>query len=332
MNKGTLFEEKELFGSFFSSHESQVDTKKFEKHWQWPEELGNGSLSFIQIRPGFSLKIGSYQLKENIDVCFELTSAPLTLEFCVAGELRQSLEFGADSEDIWHFKHGSRVITLLPDCRGISNIPAARTFSSISLEISIETLSDLLCREHNETTTELDLLFREGLTTPYCQVTPIGYPINNLLEELLASPFEESLRQLHLECKSLELLLYSIAPLAHQSVESGSKPLFWEDDLERIREAKEILLKKMTNPPSLSELASMVGISKSKLTRGFRYVYGTSVYDYLRIKRLERAQELLKKRYTNVTETAFEVGYSQQSNFTKAFKNHFGYNPIDLIR
>lgn len=332
MRSGILFQEKDLFGGFFASPDRQFDAGAGQRHWQWPTELGNGSLSLMQIRPGFILKIGSFQLKENIDVRFEISSAPLTLEFCLAGELKQSLDFGAESRDIWHFKNGSNVITHLPDCQGMTSIPAARTFNSVSLAISIETLSSILGWECNETTTELDLLLSGKATVPYCRVSPIGYPINTLLEELLGNPCEESLRKLHLECKSLELLLHGIAPLLRHSMHSSPQPKFWKDDLERLREAKKALLNNMKKPPSLSTLAATVGISKSKLTRGFRHMYGTSVYDYLRIKRLERARELLEKRYANVTEAAFEVGYAQQSNFTKAFKNHFGHNPTDLIR
>ena len=91
------------------------------------------------------------------------------------------------------------------------------------------------------------------------------------------------------------------------------------------------MIRNLENPPSLLELARQVGINKNKLNQNFRQVFGTSVFDYLRIRRLERSKELLKSKAKNVTEVAFEVGYAQQSNFTRAFKKHFGTNPTDYL-
>ncbi len=58
----------------------------------------------------------------------------------------------------------------------------------------------------------------------------------------------------------------------------------------------------------------------------------TGVFDYLRIRRLEQGRELLKSGGKNVTEVAFEIGYAQQGNSTKAFKNYFGTNPTNYLR
>jgi AraC-like DNA-binding protein len=59
-------------------------------------------------------------------------------------------------------------------------------------------------------------------------------------------------------------------------------------------------------------------------------VFGTSAFEYLRMQRLERARQLLVNSHKSVTEIAFEVGYSQPSGFSKAFKRYFGANPVDL--
>ena len=102
-------------------------------------------------------------------------------------------------------------------------------------------------------------------------------------------------------------------------------------DIKRIREARDVLICNLENPPSLFELARQVGINKNKLNQNFRQVFGTSVFDYLHIHRLEQARELLRNKEKNITEVAFEVGYAQHSNFTRAFKKHFGINPTDYL-
>lgn len=79
-------------------------------------------------------------------------------------------------------------------------------------------------------------------------------------------------------------------------------------DIERVREARNVLIRNLENPPLLFELARQVGINKNKLNQGFHQVFETSAFDYLRIRRLEQARHLLESKEKNVTEAAFEVG------------------------
>jgi AraC-like DNA-binding protein len=136
---------------------------------------------------------------------------------------------------------------------------------------------------------------------------------------------------LYLESKALELITYSMAQFVSPEATLKKDSVLGPDAIERVREARNVLIRNFENPPSLLELARQVGTNKTTLNQGFRKIFGTSAFDYLRIRRLERARELLESKKMNVTEAAFDVGYSQQSNFTKAFKNHFGTNPTDHL-
>ncbi|PIE48222.1 MAG: AraC family transcriptional regulator, partial [Gammaproteobacteria bacterium] len=76
-----------------------------------------------------------------------------------------------------------------------------------------------------------------------------------------------------------------------------------------------------------SELAANAGVCRSKLHKCFKQVYGLTPFDYARDKRLEKAKQMLRQG-ENVTQTAFQLGYSSPSHFAKAFKEHFGYLPL----
>jgi transcriptional regulator GlxA family with amidase domain len=64
-------------------------------------------------------------------------------------------------------------------------------------------------------------------------------------------------------------------------------------DEDNIREAEFLLMNNLETPPSLPELARRVGINKTKLSQGFREIFGTSVFNHIRSLRLERGRELL---------------------------------------
>ncbi len=155
--------------------------------------------------------------------------------------------------------------------------------------------------------------------------------VNMAVQEILNCPYQGSLKRLYLESKTLELIAHNLAQLVMGKNEHNKPFTLLPGDIECVRKARDVLIRNLENPPSLSELARQVGINKNKLNQGFRQTFGTSVFEYLRIRRLERSKELLKSKAKNVTEVAFEVGYAQQSNFTRAFKKHFGTNPTDYL-
>ena len=100
-----------------------------------------------------------------------------------------------------------------------------------------------------------------------------------------------------------------------------------EYDRERIRFARDYLIRHMENPPSLAELSRLAGINEFKLKNGFKELIGLPVFAWLADYRLETARNELMKNCKTVTEIAFELGYSSPQHFSTAFKRKFGVPP-----
>ena len=91
--------------------------------------------------------------------------------------------------------------------------------------------------------------------------------------------------------------------------------------------AKEIIIARMSEPPSLKELADQVEISLKNLKEGFKQVYGNTVFGYLYDHKMNVASQMLSTKNYNVNEVALHLGYSTSSHFINAFKNKFGTTP-----
>ena len=147
-----------------------------------------------------------------------------------------------------------------------------------------------------------------------------------VLNQIFNYGLHHSLEKLYTKGKVFELLsLYF-----NQSDEDDvQKCPFLEDDenVEKIRQAKNILIGNMSDPPSLSNLSYQVNISIQHLKDGFKQVYGNTAYSYLLNYKLEYARRLLLSGKYNVAETSFEVGYSTPSHFIAAFKKKYGSTP-----
>jgi AraC family transcriptional regulator len=97
--------------------------------------------------------------------------------------------------------------------------------------------------------------------------------------------------------------------------------------LERIEKVAALLRNRLANPPSLEEIGQNAGCSPFHLSRTFSAATGMTIPQYIRRLRMERAAELLRSGWFNVTEAALEVGYSSLSHFSQVFHETFGCCP-----
>lgn len=78
---------------------------------------------------------------------------------------------------------------------------------------------------------------------------------------------------------------------------------------------------------SVEDLANVAGYSSPHFSRLFKATIGVTPYRYVIERRLERAAYLLATTSRPVYDVALEVGYSQVSHFSRAFKRRFGRAP-----
>lgn len=84
------------------------------------------------------------------------------------------------------------------------------------------------------------------------------------------------------------------------------------------------------NNISVDDLADLLRCSKFYFLREFKKLTGATPYQYLMGKRLEQAKALLSSE--NIAVVAHELGFNDQSHFTRAFKNHFGLTPGQFLK
>jgi len=83
---------------------------------------------------------------------------------------------------------------------------------------------------------------------------------------------------------------------------------------------------------SLSSLAELVHLSPYHFSRVFKQSFNMPPHRYLTNRRIERAKSLLVERKLSVTEIGHEVGFSETSSFTSAFRKITGETPTDYRR
>lgn len=95
-----------------------------------------------------------------------------------------------------------------------------------------------------------------------------------------------------------------------------------------VKELKEIIQDQIDTNLNLTEISKSLDINPSYLSREFsKHFNNLSFGEYTRKLRIEKAIELMKKNKYSLTEIAYLTGFSDQSHFTRIFKQHTGKNP-----
>ena len=164
-----------------------------------------------------------------------------------------------------------------------------------------------------------DDLYAEAIDLIYATRRTQTRAIKQVIGQILSCPYQGTIRRAYLERKTLELISMHLDGMA--------QPPLNKADLNSVYQAAAILRTQLVNPPTVEILARQVHTNRLKLNRGFRQVYGTTPYGYLKDCRLNQARRLLLISELSVAKVAAAVGYSCRSKFATAFRQQMGLNP-----
>lgn len=106
-----------------------------------------------------------------------------------------------------------------------------------------------------------------------------------------------------------------------------------QDDRDKafVKQLHDIIKSNMGNSDfGVEDIGAEIGLSRVQLYRKVKAITGSSVVDLLRKARLAKARRLLEANSMNISEVAYEVGFSSPSYFTKCFKDEYGMLPGDV--
>ncbi len=154
-----------------------------------------------------------------------------------------------------------------------------------------------------------------------------------VLEALLNHSYTDSIENIFINAQSQMLLLYSLeCMIGEKEVEVFQcKFLANEADRSKIAQAREILLQHIGEPLTIKELSRKVAINECYLKKGFKEMFGTTIFDFYQGQRMEHARYLLYEKGLSVTDVSVMLGYSSISHFSTAFKRHTGLKPCELL-
>lgn len=213
-----------------------------------------------------------------------------------------------------------------PECEEL-----AATFDVFSFHYSSAYLSQFVKGKTVQTKSDEMLSFKQKQS--FYTVVNLCNRTRNILENLLQHNYSNALENIYVNSQLQTLLLYGLECLAEEKAGESfaCKFLSNEADREKINLAREVLLQRIGDPITIKELSRKVGTNECYLKKGFKEMFGTTVFDFYQSQRMEHAKYLLYEKGLSVTEVSVLLGYSSISHFSTAFKKHTGLKPCELL-
>ncbi len=287
------------------------------------KNVGESTFEEFVLEKGFYVL--HFQNQSNKIENFErkIDSTFIQIHFCVKGKSKFLFNNGSYSFDVLD----NRSILLYNPQRVLPiNLEIQPKTTLVSLLISIEKFHSLFSKESGY----IPFLSNENSNKKYYDDTEIKTSVSLVLQQIINSNSNSSIRDLYIKGKAYELL-----SLHFQQEENPNGEycpfLVDEQNVLKIRKAKEIIISRMAEPPSLQELSNEIGLNLKKLKEGFKQIYGDTVYSFLFDYKMEYSRKLLESNQFNVNEVGLQVGYSTASHFIAAFKKKFGTTPKKYV-
>lgn len=276
---------------------------------EFPPAIGEGFMLAVKVQDGFSYCITDFLLNDDLVFCRRASDSA---GLCLCFRPSPILSTTTQEEEI-----------AFPRRTRVKRVALFFPTSFLSRHIRKDILDNLFQNADNP-----------QATTAW---ESIAFEFRSALEDIYTAESSSPLYRLQLHNRILQLsekYLHSFLTKASSSFPDGRT---WgkgrEKDLEALKSIVHILSDQQLNKfPSIDTLSRTAMMSSTKLKTRFKQIYGMKLYEFYNRNRLEQAREMLKTGSYSVKQVGINIGFSNLSNFAKAFRKEFGMLPKEILK
>ncbi|NHF61025.1 helix-turn-helix transcriptional regulator [Flavobacteriaceae bacterium TP-CH-4] len=296
-----------------------------------PSDKGRGYMKAISFSHGVGIIDVDVQLNESIQIemCRSQVK-PLKILFNRESAIQQQFSGKEESHEIRRLE--SVILSGNTRHYNILTIPANKPVCFFSLEINRKLFETKIEDFLSAMNTELEELFRDvnGINL-FFHKGHYSLDIARAIEESIECELLGFTRAVFLEGKAYEILAHHLRLYLDDLSEPDKRKILRQSTVERIEEAAEIIKKELENLGTILSLSKRVGLNQNTLQTGFKHLYGSSVNQYIRNAKIEKAKELIETSDLNITEITYLIGINSRSYFSKLFKERYVMSPSEYM-
>ncbi|MCX2584317.1 helix-turn-helix transcriptional regulator [Pedobacter sp. MR22-3] len=161
-------------------------------------------------------------------------------------------------------------------------------------------------------------LFKSPYSTNHSQIS--------VLRLLQRPPVADNLKESYIKSKVKELLFLSLSAYSTNTT-YNTWQVFNQIDIDKLKAVKDFLSINYLSALTLEGISSKFLLNEFKLKKGFKDLFGLTVFGYIHELRMQHAYTLIISGGLTVGEIAAAIGYTSDSSFIRAFKLFYGQSP-----
>lgn len=272
---------------------------------------------------GGCILYGHHHTEGPVEVCSKQDSNIAILSFQLDGK------FHVDEKDYQPYRafDSEKQVCFFTNKRELI-FEAPAIFENFRVILSPEHFKDLLAKYHGRFSEYAEKIDRGEYFDIFDTPLPLTPKIKMIIREIISHRISDPiLSKVYFDTKITELFGCQLEQF-YSVRETNVSPELTENDKLKLSAAREILLQDLSAPaPSLSRLSRLAGLNEHKLKKGFKELFGKSVFAYLLHHRIERAIELMDNTELSLDNIAALIGYTENAHFSRAFKKIKGIPP-----
>ncbi|KPV61367.1 AraC family transcriptional regulator [Paenibacillus sp. A3] len=307
----------DIFEAISDLARSSYEQEPSQQAYSVPAAKGMVNLRRIRLREGMELNWFDASFQEPVTLDVGVDYPHLEIAYTLSGQGCWEADGNAGS---YGLSPGLSTFVYIEDKKMHTELMPKDDFLHMELRIDPRHFGETLLPE----------LSRLSDNRFYCRQIAGAPQTSLIVEQMSKCPYSGALRNLYLEGKAFELLAFHLDSATEGTARHQGESKLKADDIRCLYLAKDILSRTWREPPGLLQLARMAGLNDYKLKLGFKELFGTTVFGYVRALRMNEARSLLEQGKVNVSEAAGMVGYHNLSHFSQLFRKTFGYNPSEI--
>lgn len=318
------------YKDFLQHLSEELQIKLINNRILLPETFGTGYMQLVELPNGLESLVSD--ITYHIDVMYKRKKIDqyfYILHFNDV-ELSSSIQFvknGTFHEDKSERRAG---VALTSSHNDFSFVVKAKTKAkSINILLPEEWMKNNLCAYDELSTLSRFTSFGNTLTHP----EPFDTQKRVLFDEVFHTDEKHPLQPMIIKNRIMLLLEHFLLRIYRNMTNAaqGTQRKIKSYDLNKLMEIESLLVRDLGQPPpTIVNLAERTGMSVSKLKAAFKRVYGTGIYEYYQKNRMLKARSLLVTGQYTVKQVGQQLGYTNLSNFSLAFRKEFGILPSHI--
>lgn len=286
-------------------------------------EYGKGTIQVYNLLGNIMLLIFDFVFLDNIETVFDLTRDYFEIEYCLDGYVYIQEEKAGST----CFGPNCLSVSLSQDTRGTVKRCARQKYQGVSITADKSEISAYFGSAGIEIWDDTIEKLEKRLRSEYYLGRNAPPEIATVFLQIFNCRLPAKSRTLFYESKVMEALAKIVS--FEVMKDSGYRLITLSSyELQRIKEIPQILMDRPHELPNLLSLSNHLVMNPKKLAKGFKMVYGDTIFSYHRKLSLERASIMLLDTDKSINEIAYDLGYSNPSNFCSAFKKQYRITPL----